>query len=557
MRLTNKATLIVGCALLSTMVASFSSASYLLAADHRVLEEEAAAQRIGAVEGHLEAEATRLALAARETVQVARLLFLDEASWEDNATSALTRSMFESNGLDMIMFRFQMNGTWSVGALSMEDDGFGYVTLPDVPPELFGHQHMGDSRATLFWLDGRPVLAGSHPMTMLDDVVGSLAVGRYADKDLAGLIDADVSLQSFPIAGFSIERPGADRLVARAPVFIGDAPVGTVTVDGDRSLFTSGLNALGWFVLAGASTISVAVVVTAWLLHRNVTGPITRLSRAVQEMDPDAPLKEGNEIEHLEAGFDHMVKRLRAEQQALAATNRELHSFASVVSHDLKSPISAIRLHLANLRHQMTGQEGMRHIERIDTGVTRMAGRIEAVLAYSQAGGRAIAPRPVALTSLMKRVAGDTEAAAREARARLRLSRLPHVMGDPELLAQLFQNLVANALKYRRDGVVPEVCIAAEQDGAEVIVSVRDNGRGFNEEEARHMMEPFVRLSGARDTEGHGIGLATCQRIAQAHGGSLEARGLPGLGAEFRVRLPLAMPPLEGPAARFHPVHQH
>jgi signal transduction histidine kinase len=109
---------------------------------------------------------------------------------------------------------------------------------------------------------------------------------------------------------------------------------------------------------------------------------------------------------------------------------------------------------------------------------------------------------------------------------------------------QVFQNLIGNSIKYRREGVVPEIHVSAQVEGDSWIFSVRDNGIGIEPRYQSDVFQPFRRLHG-RDIPGSGIGLATCKKIVEAHGGAIWVESQPGSGSTFFFRLPrVAAPPL-------------
>jgi signal transduction histidine kinase len=140
-------------------------------------------------------------------------------------------------------------------------------------------------------------------------------------------------------------------------------------------------------------------------------------------------------------------------------------------------------------------------------------------------------------------VLSDLEGAIERSGARVDVAALPEVEGDRTQLRQLFMNLVANALKFTRDGVPPRVSIGCEivQGGLGQMaeVTVRDNGIGFEPQYAEQIFQPFKRLNTQEAFAGSGIGLAIVRKIVDRHNGSVQAEGVPGEGASFRVRLPL------------------
>jgi signal transduction histidine kinase len=177
---------------------------------------------------------------------------------------------------------------------------------------------------------------------------------------------------------------------------------------------------------------------------------------------------------------------------------------------------------------------------RIQRSGRRMQGLVDGLLALARAGSSAMAPADVDVTAICQDVVADLDRAIAEASASVRIPAAPVVVhGDPTLLRQLLQNLVSNALKFRRAGVAPAVTIDARTLAAGgVEIAVRDNGIGFEPGKADRLFQRFSRLH--TGFEGSGIGLATCARIVERHGGSLRAAGEPDLGATFTVTLPAA-----------------
>jgi two-component system, chemotaxis family, sensor kinase Cph1 len=107
-------------------------------------------------------------------------------------------------------------------------------------------------------------------------------------------------------------------------------------------------------------------------------------------------------------------------------------------------------------------------------------------------------------------------------------------------MVRLFQNLVGNALKYRKPGVVPTIHISSEQQADRWVIGVIDNGIGFDPTFAKEIFQPFKRLHGQREYPGSGVGLAICRRIVEGHGGEIWAESQPGEGATFHFSLPIA-----------------
>ncbi|HEY6889036.1 MAG TPA: ATP-binding protein, partial [Solirubrobacter sp.] len=148
------------------------------------------------------------------------------------------------------------------------------------------------------------------------------------------------------------------------------------------------------------------------------------------------------------------------------------------------------------------------------------------------------------------------EIAIDESGARVSVAALPTVAADPVQMRQLLQNLLGNALKFRRPGVVPEVTVAARVSDGIAELTVEDNGMGFEHQYATRIFRAFERLNGATAYPGTGIGLALCRKIVERHNGTITADGELGKGAVFTIRLPVEQPATDATAALPEPLRE-
>jgi PAS domain S-box-containing protein len=259
------------------------------------------------------------------------------------------------------------------------------------------------------------------------------------------------------------------------------------------------------------------------------------------------PIKAGQET----VGFTMIltdISDLKRTQTRLENSNRELESFAYVASHDLQEPLRKIQTFGERLKATSAdtlGHRGLEYLDRMTAAATRMRGLINDLLSYAKVASEAKPFTRVDLGALAREVLGDLETAIERTGATLTLGELPVLDADPVQLSQLLQNLLSNALKFRREGVAPAISVEAtvEAESNRCELRVRDNGIGFDEKYTNRIFDVFQRLHG-RDGryEGSGIGLAICRKIVERHGGSIGARSSPGTGATFLVTLPLQQP---------------
>jgi light-regulated signal transduction histidine kinase (bacteriophytochrome) len=246
------------------------------------------------------------------------------------------------------------------------------------------------------------------------------------------------------------------------------------------------------------------------------------------------------EVERLQ----HEEEELRRRLQELMRSNVDLAHFAHVAAHDLQEPLRKVITFGDRLKEVSAGKldpEGAECVERMCSAALRMRVLIDSLLSYARAITAVQPLEPVSLSAAARDAAGDLEPRSAACGARVEIGELPTVQADPVQLRQLFQNLIGNALKFRRSDASPTVRVV-ERPAPKgfVAFAVEDDGIGFDPKYAQKIFEPFHRLHGRGQYEGAGMGLAICDRIALRHGGEIRAEGSLGHGARFTVTLPAA-----------------
>jgi PAS domain S-box-containing protein len=227
--------------------------------------------------------------------------------------------------------------------------------------------------------------------------------------------------------------------------------------------------------------------------------------------------------------------RLKATAADLARSNAELEHFAYVASHDLQEPLRMVASYTQLLARRYTGkldQDADEFIGFAVDGAKRMQDLINDLLAYSRVGTRELEVQPVDTGQLISGVVADLAAAIDEADATVVAEDLPTVRGDPTQLRQLFQNLIANAIKFRGPRA-PEVRISAERQDEWWQFKVQDNGIGIDAQYQERIFVLFQRLHTRAEYPGTGIGLAICKKIVERHGGRIWIESQLGQGTTF------------------------
>jgi PAS domain S-box-containing protein len=233
----------------------------------------------------------------------------------------------------------------------------------------------------------------------------------------------------------------------------------------------------------------------------------------------------------------------------LARSNRELQDFASVASHDLQEPLRKVRAfgdRLADMLADSLSPKASDYLGRMQNAAVRMQVLIDDLLTFARVTSRAKPFEPVNLDEIVSGVLSDLEVRISELDARVNVEELPRIDADPSQMRQLMQNLIANALKFHRPGVPPEVSVSwrSGEDDPDIPVGncriqISDNGIGFEPEYAERIFAIFQRLHGRSEYEGTGVGLSVCRKIVERHGGEISAEGRPGEGAVFTIVMPL------------------
>ena len=270
---------------------------------------------------------------------------------------------------------------------------------------------------------------------------------------------------------------------------------------------------------------------------RNPDGMIYRIRTTIQDITERKQMEE-----ELRRSRNELEIRVQERTAELEGKNRELQEFAFVASHDLNEPLRKIQT-LGDLLKERSADrlrdEERDYVSRMAGAANRMQGLLDALLKYSRVETKGQAFSPVKLDQAAKDAAADLEVAIQKVKARVEIDPLPIVKGDPYQLRQLFQNLIANAVKYYRSEVKPVVRIYGEEYNHACRIFIEDNGIGFDEKYLDKIFQPFQRLHGKNEYSGTGIGLAICRKIVERHGGTITARSTPGKGSTFIIDFPV------------------
>ena len=230
-------------------------------------------------------------------------------------------------------------------------------------------------------------------------------------------------------------------------------------------------------------------------------------------------------------------KALEEKAKELERSNADLQQFAYVASHDLQEPLRVMNGYLDLLRESIDGNsEALSMIERIKRSTGRMDALIEDLLEYARVDSQPDPFRDTDLNEVLGYAIGNLEVAIKEHDVTIEADPLPTVPGDQSQLLQLFQNLIANGIKFRSDKPC-KITIKAEKTGGSWEISINDNGIGIDQSHLDRIFTIFERLNPLDRYPGSGIGLSVCKKIVERHGGTIWADSTAGEGTTMRFTL--------------------
>jgi signal transduction histidine kinase len=399
---------------------------------------------------------------------------------------------------------------------------------------------------------GRRVLVTGLPGPLIGALVGGL-LGRGPNAEGAKIYVLDADGQ---VVGAPGSRPGAEVLPVPG---LGSAfmagPEGDFSSAGEEWYFTSAaVPGTPWRVTLAApaarvfDSVSGSTVIVPWLLFAALALAaaaafwlVARLLAADREVEN---AYRALSVSH--AAVERKNVEITERVEELARSNADLEEFASIASHDLQEPLRKVQAFGEQLElgwGDRLGEEGRDHVARMRRAAARMQALIDDLLQFARIATAGAPFEPVPLDEVVEAAGADLELTLAEADGELRVDPLPVVMGDRRQLEQTFANLLSNAVKYRRAGVPPVVNISAETRHGQAVVTVADNGIGFEDAYRERIFGIFERLHSRDRYPGTGIGLAICRKILERHGGSITASATPDEGTTMVLTLPLADAP--------------
>lgn len=301
-------------------------------------------------------------------------------------------------------------------------------------------------------------------------------------------------------------------------------------------------------VFGGALLIlTLTILALAFFTSRQILSPIRRLQQVIDaysvgDKDLRAESFRVSELAGLAHSFNHMADRLNGNIYKLELANQELESFAYSVSHDLRGPLRAMDGFSSALEEDYAEQlddQARSYLLRIKTASAKMGNLIEDILRLSRIGRVDLhLQRQVDLAPLCREIFAELQMEAPRQVTEITIEEPFIADCDPALMQIALKNLLGNAYKFSSKKESPKIKISARKENSATVLTVADNGDGFDLRYAEQLFLPFKRLHAADEFPGTGIGLAIVKRIADKHRGEIWAESCSGEGATFSLRLP-------------------
>lgn len=294
-----------------------------------------------------------------------------------------------------------------------------------------------------------------------------------------------------------------------------------------------------------ALTVELSGIVLAIMLSRDIQKGLGEIIRAAQSfasgnLKARAQVMSKDEIGSLAVSFNQMSDQLEKNMNQLEFKNKELEQFAYVASHDLQEPLRTVTsfVELLERNHQSTFTKDEReYMGFIVSSAHRMKEQIRALLEYSRIG-REQTKQYVDLNRVMRELLLDLNASIKQNHCTIEYTMLPTIEGHYTSIKMLMQNLICNAIKFRKPGLAPHIKIGASFTNNYWQIYVQDNGIGINRNYLERIFVIFQRLHPADKYEGYGIGLAHCKKIVELHNGVIWVESEPEVGSTFFIMLP-------------------
>jgi len=278
-------------------------------------------------------------------------------------------------------------------------------------------------------------------------------------------------------------------------------------------------------------------------MHEEAYFNLTQYINVKDELFNEERTKTINEIQtkYEAEKKDLQIEKLNLEQQYLIDINTELELFAGKAAHDLKEPLRMMSSYsgLLKMRYkEVLDEDGEDYLNIIQNASKRMTGLLNGLLEYARSGASNIKKENIDLNDILAHVKHNLQLKIGETNTQILSDELPTVSATPSGMLQLFQNIIANAIKFQQKDVIPVISIIYKKETEHHLISIQDNGIGIPIDQQDQVFEIFTRLNSRKHFSGSGIGLATCKKIIESLRGNIWLESTEGVGTTFHFTIP-------------------
>ncbi len=466
---------------------------------------------------------------------------------------------------------------------ALNQEGNGFVSFDDFPAEGLPENHpfralnkINSGLSGLIKTNRGPMIIAARPISqtsLTGPVRGVLTMGRYLDQPVIESISKRSGLD-IKIWSLAEQMP---ELPVNAPKNIDLKEIKTIVGEGGKNIFiySSYPDIYGKplilirvamsrdIIIQGSTTIAygfwmalvsglVLMVAMLFILQRSIISPLSSLAQNIlrlgkrEDVAGKLPVDRNDELGLVARSvLESDEERTRAEEklmeysQELQRRNDELKEFTSIASHDLQEPLRKIVLFGERLKQGVDLETQKDYLQRMTSAASRMNNMVNDLLELSSVDLMARPFQSVRLEKIVEEVLENLEARILETNATVKVGNFPTLYAEPLQMKALFQNLIANAIKFHKKNESPVVILSSRKnDHEQWEISVKDNGIGFEEKYSDRIYKPFHRLHGRSEYDGTGMGLAICEKIVVRHRGKISCRSTPGEGSTFIITLP-------------------
>ncbi|MDO8813417.1 MAG: ATP-binding protein [Gallionella sp.] len=427
--------------------------------------------------------------------------------------------------------------------------------------------------------------AGEFSLPLKSEIIGKILATdeRFNQRVFVSFEKPDHAIILQPPANSSLQRLWIYHAIIPAQIAldedsakITEKPVGAVIVEISRVRHEGHKTRMLWMTLSASVLFLVLAFYLVYLASRSIVDPIRKLSKAVQEIGEGkldtrvslttrvrelATLAQGlnestvrlqQERENLQYRVDEATQALREKKEEAERASEGKSHFLAVASHDLRQPLHALGLYVAELQRRVSGTEQQRLVEQVEHSIEALSTLLNALLDISKLDAGVVVPQiqPCNMDAMLEYIAADFRVLADQKNIRLIVRPFcGYVSSDPQLLQRILMNLVSNAIRYTRQGGC--ILIACRKRGAHLRIEVRDNGIGIAETDQENIFREFFQIAQLQiETKGLGankglglglgLGLSIVDRLAKLLGHHIELRSRHGYGSVFALEVKIA-----------------